>query len=279
MTGGEGTMKLGFIGCGNMAQAMITGILKQNVVSPDELIVSNPHEEKIAKLKEQFGILTTTDNKKTAKEAEIVVLAVKPQVYPEVIKEIRDEVSTEQIIVTIAAGVSMAATERQFGKEMKIVRVMPNTPALVGEGMSGLCCNEYVTEEEFDKVHHIFQSFGKAEKITENLMDAVVGVSGSGPAYVYMFIEAMADAGVAQGLPRKQAYTFAAQTLLGSAKMVLETGQHPGELKDAVCSPAGTTIEAVNTLEKKGFRSAVFEAVNAAAKKNHELGKPKKKEK
>ena len=136
-----------------------------------------------------------------------------------------------------------------------------------------------VTEEEFDKVHHIFQSFGKAEKITENLMDAVVGVSGSGPAYVYMFIEAMADAGVAQGLPRKQAYTFAAQTLLGSAKMVLETGQHPGELKDAVCSPAGTTIEAVNTLEKKGFRSAVIEAVNAAAKKNHELGKPKKKEK
>ena len=136
-----------------------------------------------------------------------------------------------------------------------------------------------MSEEEFDKVHHIFESFGKAEKITENLMDAVVGVSGSGPAYVYMFIEAMADAGVAQGLPRKQAYTFAAQTLLGSAKMVLETGQHPGELKDAVCSPAGTTIEAVNTLEKKGLRSAVIEAVNAAAKKNHELGKPKKKEK
>ena len=264
MTGGEGTMKLGFIGCGNMAQAMITGILTQNVVSPEDLIVSNPHEEKTAKLKEQFGILTTTDNKKAAKESDILVLSVKPQVYPAVIKEIRDEVSTEQIIVTIAAGVSMEATERQFGKEMKIVRVMPNTPALVGEGMSGLCCNEYVTEEEFDKVHHIFESFGKAEKITENLMDAVVGVSGSGPAYVYMFIEAMADA---------------AQTLLGSAKMVLETGQHPGELKDAVCSPAGTTIEAVNTLEKKGLRSAVIEAVNAAAKKNHELGKPKKKEK
>ena len=123
----------------------------------------------------------------------------------------------------------------------------------------------------------IFESFGKAEKITENLMDAVVGVSGSGPAYVYMFIEAMADAAVAQGLPRKQAYTFAAQTLLGSAKMVLETGQHPGELKDAVCSPAGTTIEAVNVLEKKGMRSAVIEAVTAAAKKNHQLGKKKEK--
>lgn len=279
MTGGKGTMKLGFIGCGNMAQAMITGILTQEVVSPNDLIVSNPHEEKIATLKQQFGITTTTDNKQVARESDVLVLSVKPQVYPTVIKEIREEVSTEQIIVTIAAGVSMATTERQFGKETKIVRVMPNTPALVGEGMSGLCCNEYVTEEEFDQVHHIFESFGKAEKITENLMDAVVGVSGSGPAYVYMFIEAMADAGVAQGLPRKQAYTFAAQTLLGSAKMVLETGKHPGELKDAVCSPAGTTIEAVNVLEKKGMRSAVIEAVTAAAKKNHALGKTKKKEK
>ena len=257
-------MKLGFIGCGNMAQAMITGILTQKVVSPQELIVSNPREEKTAKLKDEFGIITTTDNKEVAKQSDILVLSVKPQVYPAVIKE-------------IAAGVSMEAAERQFGKEVKIVRVMPNTPALVGEGMSGLCCNEYVTEEEFDLVHKIFESFGKAEKITENLMDAVVGVSGSGPAYVYMFIEAMADAAVAQGLPRKQAYTFAAQTLLGSAKMVLETGQHPGELKDAVCSPAGTTIEAVNVLEKKGMRSAVIEAVTAAAKKNHQLGKKKEK--
>ena len=182
-------MKLGFIGCGNMAQAMITGILTQKVVSPQELIVSNPREEKTAKLKDEFGIITTTDNKEVAKQSDILVLSVKPQVYPAVIKEIRDEVSSEQIIVTIAAGVSMEAAERQFGKEVKIVRVMPNTPALVGEGMSGLCCNEYVTEEEFDLVHKIFESFGKAEKITENLMDAVVGVSGSGPAYVYMFIE------------------------------------------------------------------------------------------
>lgn len=279
MTGGKSTMKLGFIGCGNMAQAMITGILTQKVVNPNDLIVSNPREEKMAQLKEKFGILTTTENQKVARESDILILAVKPQVYQAVIKEIKEEVTTEQIIVTIAAGVSMAATERQFGKEMKIVRVMPNTPALVGEGMSGLCCNEYVTDEEFDQVHQIFESFGKAEKITENLMDAVVGVSGSGPAYVYMFIEAMADAGVAQGLPRQQAYTFAAQTLLGSAKMVLETGKHPGELKDAVCSPAGTTIEAVNVLEKKGMRSAVIEAVTAAAKKNHALGKGKKKEK
>ena len=165
----------------------------------------------------------------------------------------------------------MEAAERQFGKEVKIVRVMPNTPALVGEGMSGLCCNEYVTEEEFDLVHKIFESFGKAEKITENLMDAVVGVSGSGPAYVYMFIEAMADAAVAQGLPRKQAYKFAAKAVMGSAKMVLETGKHPGELKDMVCSPAGTTIEAVKVLEAAGFRSALMEAMEVCAEKSRNM--------
>lgn len=266
-------MKLGFIGCGNMAQAMITGILEQKVYKKEELIVSDPRQEQVAKMKKEFGIEATTENHKVAEEAEILVLSVKPQVYPAVIKEIKEDIRKKQLIVTIAAGVSMAKTERQFGQEVKIVRVMPNTPALVGEGMSGLCCNEYVKPEEFDRVLHIFESFGKAEKITENLMDAVVGVSGSSPAYVYMFIEAMADAAVQQGLPRAQAYTFAAQAVMGSAKMVLETGKHPGELKDAVCSPAGTTIEAVRVLEKKGMRSAVMEAVNAAAEVNHKLGK------
>lgn len=266
-------MKLGFIGCGNMAQAMITGILEQKVYEKEELIVSDPRQEQVATMKKKFGVEATTDNHKVAEEAEILVLSVKPQVYPAVIKEIKEDVRKKQLIVTIAAGVSMAKTERQFGQEVKIVRVMPNTPALVGEGMSGLCCNEYVKPEEFDRVLHIFESFGKAEKITENLMDAVVGVSGSSPAYVYMFIEAMADAAVQQGLPRAQAYTFAAQAVMGSAKMVLETGKHPGELKDAVCSPAGTTIEAVRVLEKKGMRSAVMEAVNAAAEVNHKLGK------
>ena len=154
---------------------------------------------------------------------------------------------------------------------------MPNTPDQVGEGMTGVCANEKVSAEELDQICEITNSFGRTEVVPERLMDVVVGVSGSSPAYVFMFIEAMADAAVAQGLPRKQAYTFAAQTLLGSAKMVLETGQHPGELKDAVCSPAGTTIEAVNVLEKKGMRSAVIEAVTAAAKKNHQLGKKKEK--
>ncbi|WP_216696660.1 pyrroline-5-carboxylate reductase [Anaerostipes faecalis] len=266
-------MKLGFIGCGNMAQAMITGILKQQVVTKEELIASGPTASKMERVKEKFGIISTTDNHRVALEADILVLSVKPQMYETVIKEIKEDVRKDQIIVTIAAGVTMNQVERQFGQEIKIIRTMPNTPALVGEAMVGMCCNDYVENEEFEKVRSLFESFGKVEEVTENLMDAVVGVSGSSPAYVYMFIEALADAAVMQGIPRNKAYTFAAQSVLGSAKMVLETGEHPGALKDAVCSPAGTTIEAVRVLEEKGMRSAVIEAVNSASEKSKEMGK------
>ena len=265
-------MKLGFIGCGNMAQAMITGIIGQNVVPAEEIIAADPASDKIEEVKEKLQINITTDNCEAAK-ADIVVLSVKPQMYKDVIHEIRDYITKSQLVVTIAAGVAMAQSVRQFGKEVKIVRVMPNTPALVGEGMAGICRNEYTTSEDMEKVCRIFRSFGKVEIVTESLMDAVVGVSGSSPAYVYMFIEALADAAVMQGIPRDKAYTFAAQSVYGSAKMVLETGKHPGELKDAVCSPAGTTIEAVRVLEEKGMRSAVIEATIAASEKSKEMGK------
>lgn len=265
-------MELGFIGCGNMAQAMIAGIIDQNLLPKEALAASGPTPSKMEKVREKFGIMTSTDNCDIAK-AGIVVLSVKPQMYNEVIHEIRDHITKSQLVVTIAAGVTMAQAERQFGKEVKIVRVMPNTPALVGEGMSGMCCNEYVEPEELERVRRIFESFGKVEIVTEDLIDAVVGVSGSSPAYVYMFIEALADAAVMQGIPRNKAYTFAAQSVLGSAKMVLETGEHPGVLKDAVCSPAGTTIEAVRVLEEKGMRSAVIEAVAAASEKSRDMGK------
>ena len=160
-----------------------------------------------------------------------------------------------------------------FGKPVKIVRTMPNTPALVGEGITGVCKNELVTEEELSYICKIFSGFGKAEVLSEKLMDVVVSVSGSSPAYVFLFIEAMADAAVADGMPRAQAYKFAAQAVYGSAKMVLETGKHPGELKDMVCSPGGTTIEAVRVLEEKGFRSSVIEAMKACVKVAKELGK------
>ena len=189
------------------------------------------------------------------------------------IPQIAPHVKSSCIIVSIAAGKTIAAIEKAFGKEIKLVRAMPNTPALVGEAMSALCVNAHITEAELSEVQAIFNSFGKAEVVPESLIDAVVGVSGSSPAYVYLFIEAMADAAVADGMPRAQAYKFAAQSVLGSAKMVLETGTHPGALKDAVCSPGGTTIEAVAVLEEKGLRNSVITAQRACVQKSKDMSK------
>ena len=179
------------------------------------------------------------------------------------ITQIKDHHRADQLIITIAPGKTLSWLAEKFGKDVKIVRTMPNTPALVGEGMTGATPNEFVTEAELKYVCEILSGFSKVEVISEKLMDTVVAVSGSSPAYVFMFIEAMADAAVEQGMPRAQAYKFAAQAVMGSAKMVLETGKHPGELKDMVCSPAGTTIKAVRVLEKEGLRSAVIEAMDA----------------
>lgn len=260
-------MRLGFIGCGNMASAMMKGIIENEIVSKEEIIGSDVLEASMQKAKDNLGINITSDNKEVVKKAEIIVLAVKPQYYEEVISEIRDVVEKDKIIVTIAPGKTLAWVGEHFDKAVKIVRTMPNTPALVGEGITAACCNENVTHGELDSVVNILKGFGKCEVISENLMDVVVSVSSSSPAYVFMFIEAMADAAVADGMPRAQAYEFAAQAVLGSAKMVLETGKHPGELKDMVCSPAGTTIEAVRVLEEKGMRSAVFEAMKACTRK------------
>lgn len=260
-------MKIGFIGCGNMASAMIGGILKNQVESPDHILASAKTEATRARAGRDLGIPMTASNKEVAAFADFLVLAVKPYYYEEVIREIRDVVTEDMLIVSIAPGKTLQWIGEQFGKPVKIVRTMPNTPALVGEGMSCVCGNERVTEQEIETVCRIFSGFGKTEVVTEDLIDVVVGVSGSSPAYVFMFIEAMADAAVADGMPRAQAYRFAAQAVLGSAKMVLETGKHPGELKDMVCSPKGTTIEAVRVLEAKGLRSAVIEAQKACVKK------------
>lgn len=259
----SGSMKLGFIGCGNMAGAMMGGIINNKVFAPEEIIgadISVPGRENV---KKNYGIHVTDSNKEVIEKAEVVVFSIKPQYYQEVIEEVRGLVRSGQIMLTIAPGKTLEWLGKEFGEGVKIVRTMPNTPAMAGEGMTAVSPNKNVTKEELDYICRILESFGKAEIINENLMDVVVGVSGSSPAYVFMFIEAMADAAVAGGMPRKQAYKFAAQAVMGSAKMVLETGKHPGELKDMVCSPAGTTIEAVRVLEQKGLRSTVFEAVEA----------------
>ncbi len=263
-------MKLGFIGCGNMATALIGGILKKKLVPADQIIVSALHQETLAKAAETYGVRTTSSNCDVA-EAEIVFLAVKPQFYEEVIREIRDCVTKRQVVVSIAPGKSIATITDWFGKDVKLVRTMPNTPAMVGEGVTAVCPSENVTKKELQKVLSLFQSCGTAEVMPERLLDAVVSVSGSSPAYVFMLIEAMADGAVRDGIPRAQAYRLAAQSVLGSAKMVLETGRHPGELKDMVCSPAGTTIEAVAALEAAGFRSAILAGMKACTDKTKRM--------
>ncbi|MDD6216124.1 MAG: pyrroline-5-carboxylate reductase [Roseburia sp.] len=264
---------IGFIGAGNMGSAIIGGILDSSLATTSQIIASAHSTATLEKIRNKFAIETTPDNTKVAEQADILFLAVKPDKFDEVIPQIRDHVKSDCVIVSIAAGKTIRAIEDAFDRPIKLVRAMPNTPALVGEAMSALCKNETITDAELADVISIFNSFGKCEVVAEKLMDAVIGVSGSSPAYVYLFIEAMADAAVADGMPRAQAYKFAAQSVLGSAKMVLETGKHPGELKDAVCSPGGTTIEAVASLEENGLRNTVIAAQRACVQKSKDMSK------
>ena len=266
---------IGLIGCGNMAQAMITGIVSSKIVFGENVFVSDKDEEKLKYIKEKFNVNISKDNKEVAENSDIIILAVKPNKYGEVIQGIKDHVKKDVIIVVIGAGITIDYVEESFEKKLKIIRTMPNTPALVGEGMSAICYNELITENDLEDVVNIFKSFGKVEIIEEDLMDAIPAISGSSPAYVYMFIEALADGAVLDGVPRDKAYKMAAQSVLGAAKMVLETGEHPGELKDRVCSPSGTTIEAVYSLEKNNFRGTIMEAMRKCTDKTREMSKRK----
>ncbi|STA93611.1 pyrroline-5-carboxylate reductase [Clostridium cochlearium] len=258
-----------------MAQAMITGIVSSKIVFGENVFVSDKDEEKLKYIKEKFNVNISKDNKEVAENSDIIILAVKPNKYGEVIQGIKDYVKKDVIIVVIGAGITIDYVEESFEKKLKIIRTMPNTPALVGEGMSAICYNELITENDLEDVVNIFKSFGKVEIIEEDLMDAIPAISGSSPAYVYMFIEALADGAVLDGVPRDKAYKMAAQSVLGAAKMVLETGEHPGELKDRVCSPAGTTIEAVYSLEKNNFRGTIMEAMRKCTDKTREMSKRK----
>jgi len=264
-------MKLSFIGCGNMGTAMLKGILAKGVIAKEDIIISEISAEILKVTCDKLGVLGTLDNKEAVRQGDVIVLAVKPQYYEEVIKGIKDEIREDQVIVTIAPGKSLAWVEDMCGKPVKIVRTMPNTPALVQEGMTGVCANDKIDEADLKEIIKLLEGFGKTEIVPEHLMDVVTAVSGSSPAYVFLLIEAMADAAVADGMPREQAYHFAAQAVLGSAKMVLETDKHPGELKDMVCSPGGTTIEAVRVLEAKGMRSSIIEAMKACVNKSKSL--------
>ena len=263
--------KIGFIGCGNMGKAILGGLIASGQVLPGQIWVYTPSPDKVAALRDEYGVNAAESAQEVAQVADIVFGAVKPNIMIKVLSEITSSLNKETLVVSIAAGVTQLA--RALGHDRKIVRAMPNTPSLVNAGMTSVTPNALVTSEDVADVLNIFRCFGEAEVIAEPMIHPVVGVSGSAPAYVFMFIEAMADAAVLGGMPRAQAYKFAAQAVMGSAKMVLETGKHPGELKDMVCSPGGTTIEAVRVLEDRGFRSAVIEAMQKCMEKSEKLSK------
>ncbi|KXG73663.1 pyrroline-5-carboxylate reductase [Thermotalea metallivorans] len=264
--------KIGFIGAGNMAYAMINGLINNFPDICKDIYISNRTMDKAKSLSEEFGVSTALNHRDLAKKCNIIILAVKPMIYKEVLREIQDVITEDHILISLAAGIQIKYIEQFFEKPVKVVRTMPNTPVLVGAGMTAVTPNRQVTKEELDFVLSIFESIGKVDVIDENLMDIVPAISGSSPAYVYMFIEALADGGVLHGLSREKAYKYAAQAVLGAAKMVLEKEKHPGELKDMVCSPAGATIEAVYSLEKSNFRGAIIQAMNECTAKVKLLG-------
>ena len=264
-------MTIGFIGLGNMARAVIGGMLDKGIVKPEDICGSAKTEATRKKMEDSCKIRTASSNREVAEQAEILVLAVKPQFFEEVIEEIKGISWEGKTIISLAPGKTIAWLQEKFGQRLPVVRCMPNTPALVGEGCTGVCASPEVGSKARDTVLEILGSFGKAVEVSEKMMDVVGAVSGSSPAFVFLFIEALADGAVAEGMPRAQAYEFAAQAVLGSAKLVLETGSHPGELKDMVCSPGGTTIQGIKMLEKNNFRGTVMDAVITCVKKSRKM--------
>lgn len=266
---------LGFIGVGNMAGAMIGGIVGSGFAEPSEIIGSCRTGESAERAAQLYHIEMTIDNREVAGNCRILFLSVKPQFLDGVLEQIRDVVTPEQLVISIVAGRSVSYIQKALGSDIRLIRLMPNTPALVGAGMTAACGGANVSEKDMEEAGKICSTFGRFEIVPESLFDAVTGVSGSSPAYIFMVIEAMADAAVLGGMPRTQAYRFAAQAVFGSAKMLLDTGKHPGELKDMVCSPAGTTIEAVRVLEEKGLRSAIMEGTSACIAKSAQMNSSK----
>lgn len=264
---------IGFIGAGNMGSALVRGIVKANIVAPESIYINDMDKDKLKSLQGEIGISIVDTNKSVVEKADIIILAVKPNIVKNVLEECKDSFGTGKILVSIAVGVPLKLYRDILGSGTKLVRSMPNTPALVGEGMTLISFEQDISREDERDIRSILECAGKVEVLDEKLMNEVTALTGSSPAYVFMFIEAMADAAVLSGIPRAMAYRLAAQTVLGSAKMVLETGKHPGELKDQVCSPAGTTIEAVAALERNGFRYSVIEAMNECTKRAREIGK------
>jgi pyrroline-5-carboxylate reductase len=256
-----------------MGEAILKGLLAAQLMKPQQVTVTDVIEARLAYLRETYGVRALADNAMAVAQADLIILAVKPQDIMPTIEGIAPTVHDDQVLISIAAGVPTAKIESAFGKAVRVVRVMPNTPALVLAGAAGLCAGSHATPADLDVARILFDALGRTVVVSEYLMDAVTGLSGSGPAYIFVLIEALADGGVKMGLTREAALTLAAQTVYGSAKLLLETGLHPGELKDRVTSPAGTTIAGLQALEAHAFRGAVIDAVERATLRSRELGR------
>jgi len=265
--------RIGFIGTGNMGASILRGILRSGTVGHENIYIFDTDKNKMEALAKETGVTACSGNAELARICDYIILAVKPAAVPQALAEAKDSFTDEKVLVSIAAGISIDSLRRHAGGDIKIVRTMPNLPLMVGEGMTVISFGDRISEEEKRTVKELFRSSGEAEELDEKLMNEVIALTSSSPAYVFMMIEAMADGAVQQGIPRQAAYKLAAQAVLGSAKMVLETGLHPAELKDRVCSPAGTTIEAVNELEKCGFRHAIMSAMKACTDRAAEIGR------
>jgi pyrroline-5-carboxylate reductase len=263
---------LAFLGTGNMAEALLKGLLRKERAAPSEIVCAEPRAERRDEIARLYGVRVTDDNRAAVVGADLVVLSVKPQVLDAVLAGVGPALGPGHLVISIAAGVPIAVLASRLPAGARIIRTMPNTPALVGEGATALSRGPHATEADLALARSLFEAVGLAVVVDEHLLDAVTGLSGSGPAYVFLAIEALADGGVKAGLPRATALTLAAQTVLGAARLVLETGTHPAQLKDQVTSPAGTTIAGVQALEARGFRAALMEAVEAAARRSRELG-------
>jgi len=265
--------KLCFVGCGNMGEALVSGLVQSGSAQAANIVCTDVREERLEELRARYGVRTSTHNPEAVAASEVVIYAVKPQLMAEVLKETADQLDMSKVVISIAAGVPLRAIESLLHKELRLIRVMPNIAASVKESATALSAGKHARKEDVELAMAIFNSVGKAVFLRENyLMDAITGLSGSGPAYIFIIVDALADAGVKMGLSRKDAQFLAAQTVLGAAKMLMETREHPGQLKDRVTSPGGTAIAGIHTLEKGGLRTTLINAVEAATQRSKELG-------
>ena len=265
--------KISIIGTGNMGEALLSGLIASESSDPKNIICTDIRENRLASIQEKYGVATTSDNIKAVEASEIIIYAVKPQIIASVLKETASRLDMSKLVISIAAGVPLAAIESCLNKKLRLIRVMPNIAAFVKESASVVAAGGEATEEDIKLSLAIFNSMGKSIFLKENiLMDAITGLSGSGPAYIFLIVDALADAGVKVGLSREDALFLSSQTVLGAAKLLLETKEHPGRLKDMVTSPGGTAIAGIHTLEKGGLRTTLINAVEIATKRSKELG-------